>query len=289
MKYPQTVDLKQLASQKQAVLDPDEATSIIYHDIFDYPLTSAELIKWATGEKVNIQIKETDLFVYKKGVFYLAGREGLYFKKTMRKRSSKKKMKTAKKAAEFLSKIPTIKAIAVTGALSMNNADEDSDIDLMIITQKNTLWFSRAVSLVLLKLFGFKVRRFGQKDEKDRLCLNIWLDETKLAWNIKKRNIYTAHEIAQAKPLINKNGSFDTFLKANSWVKDYWPNAVQTRGEVKSKNYTSSIFSYLEPFARALQLKYMEKKRTREVVGRNIALFHPIDWSGLVLTKLKTS
>jgi predicted nucleotidyltransferase len=288
MKYPQEVtQLKDLAEKKRALLNEDEAASIIYHDIFDYPLSSAELIKWVAGKKVDISIDETTLFVYKKGLFYLAGREGLVLRRTMRKRASKKKLEIAKAASRLLSKIPTVKAACITGALAMGNADEDSDIDLMVITKKGTLWVTRLISLLALKMFGFDVRRFGQKNEKDKLCLNIWLDETSLAWVKERRSIYSAHEISQVKPLVNKDGTFDRFLQENSWIKDYWPNAAQTRGEAGKVDPRTSFFTLFENIARKFQFKYMEGKRTREVVTKKRALFHPVDWGEIVATKLQ--
>lgn len=290
MKFPQEVTkLKELAHKKHALLNEDEAASIIYHDLFDYPLSSAELIKWVAGERVDIPMEDTNLFVYKKGLFYLAGREGLLLKRAMRKRASKRKFDIAKRAANLLSRVPTIKAVALTGALAMGNATDESDIDLMIITKKDTLWITRIISLIALRFFGFDVRRYGERDEKDKLCLNIWLDETNLSWDKKRRNIYTAHEIAQAKPLVSKQVTFDRFLDKNSWIKEYWPNAAQIRGEVKDMETKNSFFSLFEPIARKMQFDYMEAKKTREVVTKKKALFHPVDWSELVLTKLGAS
>jgi D-beta-D-heptose 7-phosphate kinase/D-beta-D-heptose 1-phosphate adenosyltransferase len=171
----------------------------------------------------------------------------------------------------------------------MDNADEESDIDLMIITQRGTLWTTRLISLLTLRIFGFDVRRFGQKNEKDKLCLNIWLDETSLSWDKKRRNVYTAHEIAQAKPLVNKEGAFDKFLKTNSWVKEYWPNAIQIKKDIKKSKIKKSAFSIFESFAKKAQLRYMRGKRTKETVTSKKALFHPVDWSELILTKLSNT
>ena len=70
---------------------------------------------------------------------------------------------------------------------ALNNAKKNSDIDLLIITSKNTLWTTRIISFALLKFAGFKLRRAGDKNEKDKLCLNMWLDESDLV--LKKRNI----------------------------------------------------------------------------------------------------
>ncbi len=39
---------------KKIPLGKKELISIIYHDIFDYPLTIFELIKWSAGNKVKL-------------------------------------------------------------------------------------------------------------------------------------------------------------------------------------------------------------------------------------------
>lgn len=275
------------------VLSENEIISLIYHDIFDYPLTPLELIKWTVGKKVSLLNKEVGVGM-KGGFLFLSGREGLVYKRLLRKRISERKMIIARKAARLLSFIPTIKMVAVTGALSMSNAQEDSDIDLLIVVEKSTLWATRLVSLLLLDLFKIPRRRYGQKDGKDKLCLNIWLDETALSWDKRKRNIFTAHEIAQVIPLVNKEGVFERFLRKNEWVRDYWPNAIKLyhvrKGSLNQRGSQPSFFGFLasrfEPLARRLQYWYMRGKITRETVSSRRALFHPVDWSDLVLSKL---
>jgi hypothetical protein len=88
---------------------------------------------------------------------------------------------------------------------------------------------------------------------------------------------------------VSKLGTFDRFLEANAWIREYWPNAAQTRGEVKEMDQSNSFFSVFESLARKLQYNFMKEKRTREVVTKKKALFHPVDWSELVLTKLGAS
>ena len=256
----------------------------IYHDIFDYPLSDTELIRWCIGKKVSLKETDNILFKHKSGHYYLDGKEGLVLKRLMHERVSKKKINLARKAAKLLGFLPTVRMVGLTGALAMENANEESDIDLMIITKENTLWITRLLSYLLIFTFGFKVRRFGQKDEKDKLCMNIWLDETRLGWKGKK-NIYTAHEICQTIPLLDR-GVYGKFIAKNTWVKDYWPNAICFRDsrDVESKRSLLSIF---ETIARKYQLAYMRNKKTREIVGKRVALFHPTDWSEIVLQRLQ--
>ncbi len=101
---------------KKAVLTltQGELLSIYYHDIFDYPLTQDELIKWglnlsiANGKKLSKEkIIRTGINI-KGGHFYLSGRKEIVVKRLMRGQSSKRKMAIAKGAARVLSSIPTI-------------------------------------------------------------------------------------------------------------------------------------------------------------------------------------
>lgn len=123
----------------------------------------------------------------------------------------------AQRAVKLLSFIPWIKMAATTGALAMNNCQKDDDIDLMIITAANRLWLTRLLSAILLFPFLRRGRRIN-----NRLCLNLWLDEAAL--NLKQRNLYVAHEICQLKPLYNRDQTYQKFLAANLWYKQFLPN-----------------------------------------------------------------
>jgi len=153
--------LKQEFSNKSKdFLTEEELISLLYHDIFDYPLTSQELIKWRAGEKTlyfeHSQRKQTrrNKLVYtdkekspnvvsRGGYYFLEGREGLILKRTLREKTSRAKFLIAQKAARIIGRIPTVKMVAVTGALCMGSCQEEADIDLLIITRKGVLWTSR--------------------------------------------------------------------------------------------------------------------------------------------------
>lgn len=173
----------------------------------------------------------------------------------------------------------------------MKNAKDESDIDLMIICKKETLWSTRLVAYLLLLLSGFSVRKPKDKEEKDRLCINIWLDETNLLW--VKQNIFTAHEIAQAIPLVNKNKTWEKFVKENSWTVNFWPKAIlghkKTSRKLEQKRLANLLLRGFNPLAFWAQLAYMKSKVTREVVSPNRALFHPVDWSEEVLSYLSST
>jgi len=275
-----------------------EILSIFYHDIFDYPLTQKELSRWSLNPrsiikgKVNAnRVSRVKLNVKGKYI-YISDREETVVKRLMRSESSKAKMVIANNASAVLSKIPTIKFVGVTGALAMENASDESDIDLMVISSKGTLWMTRLLSFVLLKVKGFDLRRSAVTDEKDKLCLNIWLDESDLRWRVGKRNIFTAHEIAQVVPLVDRDATHRKFISKNAWVKNFWPNAMSNAAIKQQSNqeyaFVRKIARLLEPLARTIQKLYMRGKVTREVVMPTRALFHPIDWSSTIEARMES-
>ena len=187
--------------------------TVAYADVFDYPLTAKEIKQWLIkGESFT---KDSPYWNY------LPGRKNLIFLRRRRERFSRLKWPLAYRAAKILRIIPWVKLVAVTGALAMNNADKNDDIDLMIITSKNRLWLTRLLASILL----FPHLRGGRMDSSkvsNKLCLNLWLDETALA--IKQRNLYIAHEICQAKPIFDREGTYQKFIAANLWYKKFLPN-----------------------------------------------------------------
>lgn len=271
--------------QDNEFLGKSEVASILYHNIFDYPLNAKEIIKWGVGKKGLTLFKKTKEILSKNGLYFLKGRENLLYKKTLRERASHRKIEIARKNASLLAKFPTVKGVFITGALAMNNAREESDIDLMILTKKNSLWLTRLIAYLVLRVMNSAVRKPNDEEQKDKLCLNIWLDESALSWDKKDRNIYSAHEIAQVVPIVDKENIYQRFLHKNRWILDYWPNAARvqsTKYKVRSGNLLSTKYcvlcTFFEMLAFKLQYLYMKPKITREVVTLHKAIFHPKNW-----------
>ena len=269
-------------------LSDGEKLSVFYHDLFDYPLNFSDLIKWKANDR-SIFNNQQLAISNKSGYCFLEGKEGNIYKRALRKRISAKKLAIALNVTKLLRFVPGIKMAAVTGSLAMENATDESDIDLMIITKKGTLWTTRLLVYWFIGLFGIPFRRAGRQGERDKLCLNIWLDESDLIWNKKDRNIYSAHEIGQIRPLVNKDKTYENFLRANQWILKFWPNAVKISGDkdIKLKVIKKEYFiSFLEKFAYWIQYRHMKSRITREVVSPSRALFHPQDWGKIILSRL---
>ncbi len=242
--------------------------SIDYHNIFDFKLTKEESVKWQyKNQKIKVSgIKNKS--------------------RLQREKYSQAKLILATKAAKVISKIPTVKFVGITGALAMMNCGKDGDIDLMVITKNGHLWTTRLVSYLVIWLSGYKTRSPKNKLEKDRLCMNLWMDESDLVWGKENRNIYTAHEIAQVVPLVNRDNAYERFLQLNDWILEYWPNSVKINNHKLISKKIKSKTGFLEKMFYSIQYWYMKNKITREVITPTRAIFHPKDWSKVVLSKL---
>ncbi len=200
--------------------------TLVYADIFDYPLTFNQLKKFLiTSQKKDFKIGDVKLkeIAEKGNYFFLRGREKIVKERKRKEKYADRKLKIAQQVVRVLRLIPFIKMVAVTGNLAMRNANQEDDIDFLIITQRKRLWLSRFFAVVLLELLG-KRRRPEEKEVKDKICLNMFLDEDHLEMSEKQQNLFSAHEILQLKSLYEKDDFYDKFLDQNRWVKKFLAN-----------------------------------------------------------------
>lgn len=120
----------------------------------------------------------------------------------------------AKQIARLLYKFPYVRAIGLSGSVSKNFADENSDIDYFLITKANRLWIARTLLII------FRKNPFLKNRDK-YYCMNYFIDEEDLV--IKEKNIYTATELFTLLPLAGK-ASLKRFFEKNSWSYSYFPN-----------------------------------------------------------------
>lgn len=202
-------------------ISKDILTTLAYFDMFNYPLTRAEIFVYLQQKHRRADF-ETELkylvasqFVYNFDSFYTLKNDGaLVNRRVEGNKRAAELMKTARKVSKFLIHFPYVRGVAISGSLSKNYADVDSDIDLFIITQKNRLWIARTIMHAWKKL-TFLVNK------QHYFCMNYYLDEQQM--QIPEKNIYTAIEVITLIPL-EGDAVFERFFVANSWTKDYLPN-----------------------------------------------------------------
>ena len=196
--------------------------TVSYVDVFDYPLTPAEIHRYLIrlpltsaettrlldGRLVPARLSRRD------GLYMLPGREDVAELRRERLAASRELWPAAVTYGRLIARMPFVRMVAVTGSLSVNNVAHGGDIDYLVVTADDHLWVSRAFVLLIVRWAA----RQGQE-----VCPNFFLSERAL--RLSDRNLYTAHEVAQMVPLYGC-GVYDALRRANDWTARYLPNAA---------------------------------------------------------------
>ncbi|TAN57397.1 hypothetical protein EPN15_04360, partial [Patescibacteria group bacterium] len=210
--------------------------TIVYFDLFSYPLTELEIWKWQHHESEKLKVKSEKfslvdivdalrksetlkgLIDFRGGFYFLKGREGLVEERKKRYVISDHKFKRAKFWIGFLQYAPFVRAIAICNNLSYHNAKNSSDIDLLVITEPRHVWTGRFFLTGFLKLFRL---RPGDRKNYDGLCPSFFaagnaLDMEPLA--LKDGDPHFSFLTNDIVPMSGKKEYFDNFFASNHWV-----------------------------------------------------------------------
>jgi hypothetical protein len=278
--------------------------TLAYFDLFNYPLTMDEAhlflpAKYDTEEfGYALRSLVIDKLIYKFEKYYTLKNEPFLIERREKGNAKAAEMiAIAGKVGNLLVRFPYVRGIAISGSLSKNFADDDSDIDLFIITAKNRLWIARTM------MHCFKKLTFIIKKEH-YFCMNYYIDEQDL--QIHEKNIYTAIEVATLMPL-HGEAVFEQFYLSNAWTREYLPNKylrVATAKPVKSSpfkkfiewffnnrigNYIDSILMGIT--AKRWLKKMLQKKRNNHGIimamdtGKHYSKPDPVNFQAKLMAK----
>lgn len=203
-------------------LDDALLLTVLYADIFDFPLTRDELFTFLvanTGSRSEVdaavdrflgdgQRLETD------GSFvYLRGRAETVTSRLRRGRAADSSWRYARLYAHLIWALPYVRMVAVTGALAMDNVEADDDIDFLVVTEPGRLWMTRGMIVLLCKL----ARLRGHT-----VCPNYLISCHAL--RLDEHDLYAAHELAQMVVLHGRSVAARLWAE-NQWCLSFLPNA----------------------------------------------------------------
>ena len=206
-------------------LKPDQVEAgvirtLLYFDIFHYPLTLEEMIKFhpeksSRTDIINaISYLRNNLIVFKLDNFYSLHPDNAFAQRRKAgNQLAKKRLQTAKKFSWLISKFPFVRAIMLSGSLSKDYMEVTSDIDYFIITEPGRLWLTRGLLALFKRLFLLNSHKF--------FCTNYLIDSQSL--EIEEKNIYTAMETTTLIPVYGKE-LYEKFITKNQWTKNHLPN-----------------------------------------------------------------
>ncbi len=184
---------------------------LLYFDIFDYPLNKKEL-SLATSQNVDEcleELKSLTLVDHVDEWYFIRGKK--YEKRIHQKSMSDSYYKKARRYAAIINRFPFVRGVYISGSLSKDWADENTDVDYFIITSPQRLWICRTMLIMFKKIFLLNSRKY--------FCLNYFIDTESL--EIEEKNIFTATEVCFLKPLVNAE-LLTEFIQKNAWIKDHY-------------------------------------------------------------------
>lgn len=285
--------------------------TVIYFNLFNYPMTDWEIWKWLWNDDFDNVIRYEFFDVrkalweseylkeklgFKSNFYFLKGRENLVRERLDKYVYAWQKFRKIKRIVRILKLIPFIKLIAVCNDLAYFNAPADSDLDLFIITQKKRIWFTRFLSVLIIKLLNL---RPTAKNKKDKVCLSIFVSEDQLNLEYLKINqddIHFTYWLECLIPIYDADGYYQKLRQANSWINNHLPNTFPYEPNPRQKVRESKIIYWLkklwaffvldldEKFYCWLQqqkfpkkIKEMMNQDSRVVVNNQILKFHTND------------
>jgi predicted nucleotidyltransferase len=279
--------------------------TLCYFDIFDHPLTVEELHRYLfSSSKI-----ESDDFLEavnrigvsnKFGYYFLDGREQLVEIRRARARHVDKKLNIAKKAARVIKYVPFVRAVFVCNNVAFDMADEDSDIDVLIIIKSGRLWIGRLLVTALLSILGL---RRTKNNITNKICLSFYLSDKNLNLkdvSLKGEDIYMIYWVTQIFPVYDPDDLASSMRAANRWIENFVVNLSDADfyGENIKDNFVSRAIKkffhiawggvygdIIEKQAKETQLVKMRANKhsvqnhndTRVVINDNMLKFHEND------------
>jgi hypothetical protein len=151
---------------------------------------------------------------HRENYFTLPGREAIVETRLFRAEVASRMWPRAVRYGRAIASLPFVRMVAVTGALAMDNAEPDTDVDYLIVTEPGRLWLCRAMVIALV------VKPAARQG--DVLCPNYLLSQRALI--LHERNLFTAHELLQMTPIAGM-AVYRQMRRVNSWTARFLPNA----------------------------------------------------------------
>ncbi|MGH2796158.1 MAG: hypothetical protein ACRDM0_00435 [Thermoleophilaceae bacterium] len=244
--------------------------TLAYADVFDHPLSAGEIHRFLIGVPTSRaaveDILDGDPLLLERvgrtnGWYHLAGRGELADTRRRRNAASARLWPVARRYASVIARLPLVRLVAVTGALAMDNADGEADIDLFILARPRRVWLCRLLVLAAVKVAALRGHQ---------VCPNFVLSSDRL--RLAERNLFTAHEFAQMVP-VGPTRWYGRFLEANGWAREMLPNAldapvvVSRRGTVAALA-TAAAESFLGSRAFGALERWEMRRKIRRLLAR---------------------
>lgn len=289
--------------------------TIAFFDVFDRPLILDEIWQFLYCERasqiqvlIGLQKLEKNHQVLQKNQYFcLKDRQKIIDDFLSRSQLIRNRWQKVGWIVKIIRHAPFVKNISIINSLSYNNSREDSDIDLLLIAQKNRLWTARAFVILLLEILGQNKNKWYKAG---KFCLGFAFDQSRLDMSqIKFRNdIDFTYWLANLTPVYDR-GVYRKLIEANPWLHEELPNWEKKEFKIQNlelgaleKMLSSKLGDRLEKMLAKVQIGriWQDPKNKRNaasvIADSSMMKLHPYDkrrlrykaWSEKVKNIIKT-
>lgn len=234
------------------ILQQSILKTLLYYDIFNYPLKANEVYRFlptnsvkVTDVEVTLEKLSNEQMIFRFGEFFsVQDNELNVVRRKKGNEMAKKCMSIARRRAKLISGFPFVRAVLASGSFSKGYMDEKSDLDFFVITAPERLWISRTIIVLFKRLFFFNSHKY--------FCCNYFVDLDHL--EIEEKNLFTATELATLIPLYGRR-HHKKMIEANPWLKKFFPNYEINPAENFVNEGKSSLKMFIE---RILKAKFFD-------------------------------
>jgi hypothetical protein len=275
--------------------------SLVFYSVLGYPPTRAEWFAAWDGQGEDDVLPTQDLLeqaaehlvalglvVYGRGRVSLADHRSLFIEHESRERFSPRKLREAKRAARWLSRLDGVRFVALCNTSALAHGRDQADLDFFIITKAGRLWQTRGWATLPFSLLRRRPR--DRQEERDAVCLSFFIDDQSLNLSplqLPGGDVYFRYWFLSLLPLYDDGVSKDLW-QANQALRSRHPFAqpwmLSPDLALPKPMLRIPSFSFLEPIASRLQasvfppsLRAVMNQDTRVVVNDHILKFHAED------------
>ena len=205
--------------------------TIAFFDLFDFPLTKNEILKYIQEKTTYLDISRNLDELYLKRViesngnlYFLSGREKNVKERKKRYNYSDRKFKIALRISKYFRYIPWVRLICVANIIGRDNLRDGGDIDLFIVSDKKRLWLTRFFCVLIAKILNLRPQK---NNTRDKICLSFFISEEHLNLeNIRenKNDMYFNYWFLNLAPIYSRDNTFSKLMETNKKILEQFPN-----------------------------------------------------------------
>lgn len=144
------------------------------------------------------------------------------------------KLAELKRSLPFLIMAPYTRILFLAGSTALGSPRPESDLDLIIVAERNRVWLNRFFLEIISRLFGIKRTK---NKVANKICFNIFLSDAEPL--LPHQDLVGASFYKNIKPIWRDDKTaVEKFWIKNLWLKNFYELPSETRQLIFETNYT---------------------------------------------------